>query len=174
MACWQDELVQMLRVRINDLTASPTYTDKTLQLVLCVAARDVVTEIDFDNDYTINVSVPSISPDPVATNDYDFANLVTLRAACTLGRGLQKSKGMQAMSIKDGPANIDGREIGRAMATWADSLCAEYTEASLQYRLGSRLAGHAIVGPYTWDDSTNASGFSNRNYDRNGDSSYFN
>ncbi len=173
MACWQDEMVQMLRVRINDLTATPTYTDKTLQLVLCVAARDVTMEVDFDNDYIIVVSVPTITPDPVIINDYDFANLVTLKAACTLGRGIQKSKGMQALSIKDGPANIDGREMGRAMATWADSLCKEYVDAALQYRLGSRLAGTAIVGPYTWDNSGAAFGNSNRSYDRGGDSTYF-
>lgn len=173
MACWQDEIVQMLRVRINDLGATPTYSDRTLQLVICVAARDVVREIGgFDTSYSINIAIPSISPDPATGLDYDFTNLVSLKAACSLSRNLQHSKALQSIMIKDGPSNIDSRDVGKQIAAWADKVCGEYTEASLQYRLGSRLAGQAIVGPYQSDGANY--GDSNRTYRDNYDGFYLN
>lgn len=152
MACWKDDMVVMLRTRIDDLGDTPNYSDTRLQQMLVVAARDVVREIDFDTDYTINIGVPDFSPDPSSSGDYDFENLVTLKAACILARGVHKSKAMQALLIKDGPANVDGRGLASAIKEWCDSLCKEYENASLSFRAGSRLVGRAIIGPYRFND----------------------
>ena len=81
---WQDDMVSMLRVVIDDAGSNPEYTNARLEEVITVAAHFTKKDVDFDNDYTISIADVSITPDPITGKDYPFVNLVTLRAACLL------------------------------------------------------------------------------------------
>ena len=79
---WQDTMVIMLRVVIDDMGSNPTYSDSRLEEILVVSAKLTKKDVDFANDYTIGVTDSTITPDPVSTSDNAFVNLVTLKAAC--------------------------------------------------------------------------------------------
>ena len=154
MACWKDEMVFMLRTLINDLDSNPTNSDENLVRLLAVAAMQVQSAVDFDTIYSITVGDPSITPDPSTGNrDDDFMTLVCMKAACMIARAEQKDKARMGMMIKDGPANIDGRNVGSLTAKWADNICQDYSKAELQFRLGNRIAGQAIISPYRFEGS---------------------
>jgi hypothetical protein len=174
---WQEDMTTLLRYVVNDYTTPYENTDGNLQRLLVTAAQLTKKDVDFDVDYAITIAATGISPDPFSINDNGFINLVVLKAACLLARGEQKKKGQNALAIKDGPSNVDGRGPADAMKNWANTVCAEYAQAELEYRLGNNNAGQAIVGPYHFDNATQfGSPNPNRTYYRGGDSadgSYF-
>ena len=53
---WQLELPIIVRTWINDLSDTPTYEDDRLQQVLVVSAQYVNREINFTNDYEVNLT----------------------------------------------------------------------------------------------------------------------
>ena len=63
MSC-QLELPIIVRTWINDLSDTPTYEDDRLQQVLVVSAQYVNREINFTNDYEVNLTNLTITPDP--------------------------------------------------------------------------------------------------------------
>lgn len=150
---WQTEMVTIVRYIIGDTGATPENTDSSLQSIICIAARFVDQDVDFPNTYAIDVVNVSITPDPTSVGDTAFINLVCLKAACLLARSEQKMRARMGMSIKDGPSVIDGRASAEGTAKWSDTICQDYTDAELEYRMGNRTPGAAIIGPYRYDGS---------------------
>ena len=74
---WQLELPIIVRTWINDLDDRPTYEDDRLQQVLVVSAQYVNREINLPNDYEVNLTNLTITPDPctLADRDEDFIGL---------------------------------------------------------------------------------------------------
>lgn len=153
MACWKDELVTMLRVLINDLGETPSYSDSRLQQLLVVAARYVLQDMDFDTSYTININVPNISPDPVGTTTRDdaFANFTVLKAACLSDQSLFRTKALlEGITARCGPAtlSIAGHLPGfKELITQGP--CAAYLVLKQQYYLGDARGVRAIMSPFT-------------------------
>ena len=145
---WQNEMTIMLRVVIDDIGDNPTYSDSRLAEVIVVAAQMTKQDVDFDNIYTISISNATISPDPVASSDNAFLNLVTLKAACLLANSEYKTEGGRAISIRDGSSAIDQRGVAAAKKGWRDNICAEYEKAEKEYKIGNSQAGKSIIGPY--------------------------
>jgi len=145
---WQDTMVIMLRVIIDDMGSNPTYSDSRLEEVLVVSANLTKQDIDFANDYTIGVTDSTITPDPTDTPDNGFINLVTLKAACLLANSEYKTEANNAISVRDGSASIDKRGVAAAKKDWKDSICKDYDRAEKEYKLGNSNAGAAIIGPY--------------------------
>ena len=151
MACWQTAYITVLRVLINDLSSDPDFTDSRLEDVLVVAAAQVNQEIQLSVDYTVVISPPSITPNPV--NDEIFMNLTTLKAACLIDRGsLRVAAAINGVEAKCGPAVM---KVARRMDGFAilisQGYCAAYQEARLQYGFGNGAFCKAILSPFVND-----------------------
>jgi hypothetical protein len=147
---WKSEMTQILRNLIMDNNPeNETYADDRLYQAILTAAQLVQTEVSFPNDYTINVSCVSLTPDPTSgTRDDGFINLVSLKAACIIATGEYKVSARMALSVKDGPSVADGRDVAKAKQELSKNYCEAYQNAKLEYQAGYRSAGEAIVGPH--------------------------
>jgi hypothetical protein len=151
---WQDELVPTLRVLIGDLSeTAPVNSDDSLELLLVVAAKQVSSEAVFDTDFSSSVDNVDITPDPTlgAAKDDDFANLVTLKAACILDRADARVAANRAVLVKDGSSAIDLSKISQDKLKLIEKgWCAVYADAlfSYQYIRTSGTAGAAVLGPF--------------------------
>lgn len=145
---WQDDMVIMLRVIIDDNGSNPEYSNSRLEEVIVVAATMTKKDVDFDNDYSLSISEVTISPDPTTGPDNAFINLVTLKAACLLANSEYKTEAARAITIRDGSSAIDTKGVAAAKKGWRDSICEDYAKAEREYRIGNSQAGKSIIGPY--------------------------
>tara|TARA_B100000085_G_scaffold271307_1_gene284628 strand:+ start:684 stop:1205 length:522 start_codon:yes stop_codon:yes gene_type:complete len=149
---WQGQMSTMLRHIINDVDVTNyTFSNKRLETTLLVAAQLVRSEMDFSNDYSINVESCQLDPDPTdsSTQENDFVTLVVLKAACIVVGSEVRSESTNAISIKDGPSAIDLRGVSNTLVVLYKDLCSKYEKAVLDYRAGRSIAGNAILGPYS-------------------------
>jgi len=145
---WQDDMVTMLRIVVDDSGSNPMYSDSRLEEVIVVAANLMKKDVDFSSNYTISIGNVSITPDPTTGGDHAFVNLVTLKAACLLANSEYKTEASRAISIRDGAASIDQRGVAAAKKEWRDSICNDYEKAEREHKIGTSRAGQSIIGPY--------------------------
>lgn len=151
---WQDEMVPMLRVLINDMEEDAVYTDSRLEDMLIVSARLVEQEIDFSTSYTIVITDRGISPDPTVTATLDdaFTNFTVLKAACIADQSTFRTKALAAgIQAKCGPATLN-------TAGYLDGFkelltigpCAAYETMKTQWMFGKNITNiyRIILGPY--------------------------
>lgn len=149
---WQDEMVVMLRVMINDLGDSPTYSDSRLEQMLSLSAKYVQEEIYFAVTYTIDVSDASISPDPTITANLDtsFTNFVVLKAACLADWGTFRQKALlSGLKARCGPAILETMEhmVGfRELISQGP--CAAYDALKQDYQFGNVENIRAVLSPF--------------------------
>ncbi len=145
---WNLDLVLMLRVLISDITEPQTYTDTYLERVLVTAGIIVDADIPFGTTYTYDMSLITISPDPVGLNDSAFMSLVPLKAACILTVGEFKSALGQGIKVRDGDSAID---TSVSFKGYRDILelgpCKSYEKLRWAL-LASGGVGKAVLGPY--------------------------
>lgn len=153
---WQTKIVTYVRGITNDFGPTATNSDEKLEQLIVIAAMMVTEEVSFSATYLMDVEEISITPDP--SLDVPFINLVSMKVACMLARADQKNRARQAYSIKDGPSNIDGRTPAEQTTKWADTICKDYSEALIQYKLGDLQPGKAILSPYNWNNDSSAIG----------------
>ncbi len=145
---WDTDLVLMVRVLVSDINLPQTYTDEYLQRVLVTAGIMVDADIPFGTTYAYDMSLITISPDPVGLNDSAFMSLVPLKAACILTVGEFKSALGQGIKVRDGDSAIDTSVSFRG---YRDILelgpCKSYEK--LRWALmASGGIGKAVLGPY--------------------------
>lgn len=148
---WQNEMTVIVRHLVNDLdSTSYTFTDDRLEESVLVAAQLASLDIDFDNIYTIDVDAVSLSPDPTGSGDKDdsFINLVCLKTARMLIGSELKTHALNAISLRDGPSQLDLRGIVAGLKILFDDIAKRYEEAVMQYKLNG-VVGQAILGPYS-------------------------
>ena len=77
---WKNEIPIIVRVWINDLSETPTYSDDRIEQLIVVAAQYVKREINFSNTYVIDTVKLTITPDPTSleSQDQDFIGFVAL------------------------------------------------------------------------------------------------
>lgn len=150
---WQDEAIPALRVIINDLSETPTYSDGRLEQLLVVAAKFVNHDLQFD-DYTISISDCTISPDP--SNDDVYMNFIVLKAGCITDEGLLKTKAYSAGIVaRCGPAMLD---TVQHLAGFKELLqygpCKAYTELKKQWLFNGNMVNvfRAVLGPFVSND----------------------
>lgn len=142
---WQDHSRLIVRQLINDLD-SQQYSDSRIDTAVIVAAQLVSLELDFNNQYSIDVEDKSINPDPLT--DSIFINLVTVKAACIIIGGEIKTQSANAVSIRDGVSSIDMRGVAAILLELYKDLSNRYD--ALAYNYGySGSSGKAILGPYS-------------------------
>lgn len=150
---WDEDMVGILRVMVNDPESS-VYTDARLEQLLLVGAFQVCQELDFSHDFVVNFPNETITPDPTeeATRDDSFVNLACLKAACIADRGGAILAARQAIAVKDGASAIDlrGNLQGKLRLLEKGGWCAVYQDAKLEYltNASKSIAGAAIMTPF--------------------------
>lgn len=155
---WQGEMTTIVRHLVNDLESDNyTYTDSRLETAILVAAQIVISEIDFENSYIIDVEQCTLSPDPtdpgddlsVANKDDAFINLVSLKASCIILGSEFKTQSLNAVRITDGPSSMDFTAIAGNIKLLYDSACKQYEEYKFSLKAGASAVGKAILTPYS-------------------------
>jgi hypothetical protein len=137
----------MVRHLINDVDETNyKYSQSRLETTLTVAAQLISQEITFDNNYIVDITEESITPDPVS--DSVFINFLVLRAACIILGSEVKTESSNAISIKDGPSAIDLRGVSSTLITLYKDLCATYDDMVIRYGFDGN-SGKVIIGPYS-------------------------
>jgi len=148
---WQTEMVRILRHLVNDLDSSNySFSDSRLEETILVASQLVLTEIDFDKTYTVDVDALALDPDPTTSSDKDdpFITLVSLKAACVIVGSEVRTHSMNAVSVRDGSSTIEMKGVAAGFMVLYKDICEKYDHAVLQYKAGNSVAGHAILSPY--------------------------
>ncbi len=148
---WQTEMVRIIRYIINDLDSSNySFTDTRLEETVLVASQLVLTEIDFEQTYTVDVDALSLSPDPTTGDDKDdaFISLVSLKSACVILGSEVRTNSLNSVSVRDGQAAIDMRGVTAGLSDLYKDMCLKYDQAVLQYKAGNSIAGQAVLSPY--------------------------
>jgi hypothetical protein len=150
---WQTELVEILRMMIGDWDRDNlTMTDENLVRVIIVAAFQVACTVSFTQDFTIDISEQTISPDPtaVATRDDSFCNLICLKAACILDNANAITAATTSLAGKDGFSSFDMRGVAEARIKLLQvGFCKQFEDEKADYNLGSNsVAGAVIMGPF--------------------------
>ena len=168
---WEGTMSTMVRHLINDVDSSSyTFSNDRIETAILVAAQLQLMNVDFSNEYTVDVETNTLSPDPTdtATKDNPFIALTSLRAASIiLAAEIRKESG-NAISIKDGPSAIDLRGVTSTLVTLYKDISAKYEHALLEYRAGNSVNGQSILGPYS-----PGSDLINRNYSDHRSGGYF-
>lgn len=157
---WTTTLVENLRYVINDLDASSyAWTNIQLQKFLAVASISVFSDLarsqtTIYGPYTVDISVPSISPDPTTNGaPGGLLNLITFKAACIIARAEYKKLGATAgWKIVDDRSTIDGSRAMDGSESAAKSFCDEYMEMLQNFKLGIGWVGHCVISPYSSSD----------------------
>ena len=150
---WQTELVELLRVLVNDLD-STLYTDERLRRTIISAAFQVLREgVTFAYEFDADLGDQDITPDPTEpeSKDEDFMNLICIKAGCIINRGDAAKASRQAIAVKDGTSAIDLRDtLKGALALLDKSWCQVYDEEILAVRIAelNMTAGAAVLGPF--------------------------
>lgn len=153
LMAWSDETVAILRVLIDDVDTPQKYTDDRLSGLVVVAAFQVGNEIDFPITYVADSVNVLIVPDPsLGTNrDERYLDLVCLKAACILDRGVSSRVGQQAIRIKDGASEIDLRSVPQAqIELLKNGWCAVYQDRKQNYIVSQSgtVVGASIMSPF--------------------------
>jgi hypothetical protein len=162
---WQTDMVVMLRFLINDVEAPQTYTDERLETLIAVAATYVLSEMKFHYEYVVNISTPSITPDPTDIPDLAFMNLVTLKAACLFDNwGYRSKMGTSGISVKSGADTVStGGQLSGYQWILQNGACKGYETAKWEFEAGNLCPGRAILGPFAgWNVDTDYGGIAIR------------
>jgi hypothetical protein len=154
---WYDEMLIMLRLTINDVADTPTYSDSRLVQLLSLAAMQVVQEIDvFGRRYTVNVKRLTVSPDPSADElrDVTFMNLVVLKAACIADESSYRTQALsEGVRVSCGPSSI---AVGGNLKGYLDLLkngpCKAYADMKKQFVFMNANNIRAVFSPFVSND----------------------
>lgn len=147
---WTTQMVTLVRYLINDITAPYTFSDSRLQTAIAVSTQLVLHELTFKQTYTVDITIPSITPDPTQMPDNAFINLISLKTACLMDTSLFRTKAAQAgVSVRTGSHSIDSKgQLEGYNRLLQIGPCKAYEEAKLEYIAGNAVPGRAILGPF--------------------------
>ena len=146
---WQETIIGLLRVYLGDLDPTYTYSDDRLEQVIIASAGMLLTEAEFNYDYTTNILTREIIPDPVESNDTDFINFMVLKAACIIDRGEAKTAVKVGVMAKEMNSQFDTRDRAKlGVELLKQNWCKVYEKARLDYMSGQGAAGVAVLSPF--------------------------
>jgi len=152
---WTNELVRIVRFLINDVDAV-SYTDDRLEETILVAAQMMLTSVDFNTTYTIDVDQTLLSPDPTeGTKDNDFISIVVTKAACIVLGSECKTAAVQAYRIKDATSSLDSTASYQSLHQLYKELSDELASMLMSYQAGNSIGACAIMTPYTYQGLSN-------------------
>jgi hypothetical protein len=145
---WEDSSLILYRNLINDISEPYTYTDCRLLQLLLTSAFLNLQNIDFSNDYTVDLLKSEITPDPPESS---FLSLMVLKAVALLATSEWKTEARKAIVVRDGPSSIDATELVNAKKDYAIRAQEQFDKAVLLHKTGNYNLGIAIVGPGRFD-----------------------
>lgn len=147
---WMTEMVIMLRLIINDMGDTQTYSDTRLAQLLCLAAKYVQEQGGFAATYTIGVSELTMSPDPVVIGDDDFIGLTVLKAACFIDQSTVRTKAAAAgLRATLGSLSLDtSNNLDGFLKMLDKGPCAMYEELAKSFAYGQHGLFRAILSPF--------------------------
>ena len=148
---WQNTIPIMVRYFVSDVNPSSyKYSDSRMSTTVLVAAQLVSLDLNFPNNYEIDIDFGVIAPDPTEeeTKDSSFINLIALKTACIIIGSELKTESSNAISIKDGPSAIDLRGVSASLSVLYKDLCDKYQKMSDDYKFTGET-GSSILGPYS-------------------------
>jgi hypothetical protein len=147
---WQIEIPIIVRTLIHDWEDQPVYSDERLNQVIAVAAKYVQIDVQLPNVYTIDVSNPQITPDPVVNNDEIFIGMVALKSACMMDQSSLRTKAaIEGIRAALGPASLSvGGSLQGLNIILEKGPCALYTELKDTWNIGEASSIRAILSPF--------------------------
>lgn len=146
---WQSITNSLIRDLIGDYDSPQVYSDTRLTQVALTCAHLVLNEVSFASDYTVDVAVSSISPDPTtAPEDVSFINLLALRSSLLIANSEFKTAAKQSFIVKDGPSQIDTGTRYKALADFAKVAKEAYDKAKIDYIAGNSIAACCVTTPF--------------------------
>ncbi len=151
---WEVEIPIIIRNLISDLDSPPIYSDSRLIQLITVAANYVVSDVNLDVDYSIDVVAQTISPDPSApaTRDTDFISFLALKASCILDQSTFRTKAaMEGIRTALGSANLSiaGNLAGyKTILDSAQGPCGLYQSLTFEHNIGNATAIRAVLSPF--------------------------
>jgi hypothetical protein len=149
---WEIEIPIIVRSLINDLGATPTYTDERILQLSVVAANYVTKEVNLSRDYSIDIVNIDITPDPSdnTTRDTDFISFIALKAACLLDQSTFRTKAtMEGIRTALGSANLSVSGNLSGYKTILDQgPCKLYEQLTLDHNIGNATAVRAVLSPF--------------------------
>ena len=165
---WQTEMVTIVRVLINDLSTTPTYSDDRLEQLIAVAAQYVQFDVNLDNKYTINIASPNITPDPTLSTPKDdiFISLTSLKASCLVDQSTFRTKtALEGIRAALGPASLSvGGNLAGYKTLLSEGPCAMYEQLTLRWDISNANAIRAIFSPFI-GNNFDPQNLNNPNYD---------
>jgi len=153
---WNIELPIIVRTLINDFGEEQQYSDERLLQTIVVAAKYVQFDVSLDQTYSIDVTNPSISPDPTDSKDEIFIGLVSLKAACFIDQSTIRTKAaMDGVRAALGPASLSvggGMEGLRILLN--NGPCASYDELTAHWDLAQATMAKAVLSPFVGNNFT--------------------
>lgn len=155
---WTTTLVTMVRHLVSDLSVGEErYEDSRIREALVMAGILTSRIYKFDNDYTFDISGPTISPDPTltATLDNDAIALFTLRTACMLDVArLQDNADNIGVIVRDENTLIDTKSNDKGYQSILDNgPCSSYYQLLEKLESDKSMSvGKAVVTPGTHPD----------------------
>jgi hypothetical protein len=147
---WQTEIPIIVRTLVNDWSDQPVYSDDRLIQAITVAAKYVQIDVTLDNQYSVDVVSPNITPDPTENKDDIFISLVSLKSACIIDQSTYRTKAAtEGIKAALGPANL---QVAGQTAAWRTILesgpCAVYGDLVANWNVKDASAIAAILGPF--------------------------
>ena len=147
---WQIEIPIIVRTLVNDLGDQPVYSDERIMQVVAVSAKYVQFDVVLDYKYEVDVTGPSISPDPTDNKDEIFVSLVSLKAACIIDQSTFRSKAVtEGIRASLGPASLS---VAGNLSGWKTILekgpCATYEELTSHWDVKDARAIAAVLSPF--------------------------
>lgn len=148
---WQNELTTMVRTLINDSIEPFEFSDERIIQTILVAGKYIQFDVNFDNEYSIDVNNLTLFPDPTEINDEFFTILVSLKAACLVDQGTLRIKAAsEGIRAALGPASLS---VGGSAAGWEMILkhgpCKLYKDLAEYWDVSNASAIAAILGPFS-------------------------
>lgn len=147
---WQTEIPIIVRSLINDF--EETYSNERIIQLITVGARYVLTDLNLDQEYKVDVVNNLITPDPCDSENRDdtFVSFVALRASCFLDQSTYRTKAAtEGIRAGLGPAqlNVSGNLSG--YKTLLDvGPCGVYEYLKQQHNIGNATAISAVLSPF--------------------------
>jgi len=147
---WQSDIINLVRVLINDLSDNPSYNDDRLTQVITVAARYVQFDVQLETEYNIDSINNIITPDPTANNDEIFLCLVSLKAACIIDQSNFRTRAaLEGVRAGLGPAQL---AISNHLSGFKEIIqhgpCQLYTDLSEHWDIQQATSVAAILSPF--------------------------
>lgn len=149
---WQIELPIIVRNLIGDISDSPTYSDDRINQLAIVTSQYIVSEINLNKKYNIDIINSTITPDPSdpQSRDSDFISFWGLKTACIIDQSSLRTKAISAgVRTSLGPAlldidpNVDGYKL-----LLENGPCNVYDKLRFEYNVGNSSLLQAILSPF--------------------------